>query len=36
MSTDPDHDFDLYFAYIAGWVSAALTLAVFLAATGGW
>lgn len=29
-------DIDLYLAYLAGWASAALTLWLFVAATGGW
>ncbi len=29
-------DSNLYLAYAFGWASAALTAALFLAATGGW
>lgn len=30
------NDTNLYLAYLGGWASAALTLALFAAATGGW
>ena len=29
-------ELNLYLAYLGGWASAALTLALFAAATGGW
>lgn len=32
---NPDRDFNIALAYLGGWASAALTLWLFLEATGG-